>query len=554
MSNKIVTGLSLAFLWLLMFACASRIPPSGGPRDDKSPTLIGASPENNTVFFNSKKIILEFDEFIDLKAGGTKILIAPIPDIKPKFTLKRKSLWIEFKDTLAPNETYVISLDNSIADITEGNLVKDLRYVFSTGSYIDSLMLTGMCKDAFTGALLKDVTVMLYRSDEDSLPFKEMPRYFARTDEQGMFTIYNIKEGNYKLFALADGNDNYLFDNPSEKVAFLPDLISIRDSLVRLKEPLLLFKNPLPKQRIVKKTFKHPGLVNLGFAKPVDSLSVVVLHPENFQPIRFQYHRDRDSLDIWFPEVKDDSLKVILSFNDGMTKDDTVKFNTRRTSLKAGGKGARSSQTDTILKLRHPLAGGRFSPYDSLFFESPQPIRAVDASRTKLIKGEDTSFVNLLIKELDYRIFVPLSLKEDEEWKIIFLPGAVIDIYGQSNDTLNLQFKVLGERDFGAFEFQLKSDSLEKQNLVIQLYQKDQVLKSIPYMINQRIKFDKLKPGAYNIRLIMDENQNRRWDAGNYFEKRQPEEILSYPQVINIRAGWDTENIWEFDKGASGTG
>lgn len=554
MNNKIITGLSLAFLWLLVFACASRVPPSGGPRDDKAPTLLDAIPENNTVFFNSKKIILEFDEFIDLKAGGSKILIAPIPENKPKFTLKRKSLWIEFKDTLAPNETYVISLDNSIADITEGNLVKDLRYVFSTGSYIDSLMLSGSCKDAFTGEMLKDVTVMLYRSDEDSLPFKEMPRYFARSDEQGMFTIYNIKEGDYKLFALQDGNDNYLFDNPSEKVAYLPELISIRDSLARLKEPLLLFKNPLPKQRIVKKIFKHPGMVNLGFAKPVDTLSVEVLHPENFQPIRFQYLRDRDSLDIWFPEVNDDSLKIIFRFLDGITKDDTIKFNTRRTALKAGAKGARSSQADTVLKLRHPLAGGRFSPYDSLLFESPVPLRSVDASRTQLIKGEDTTQINFVFQELDFKVFVPLQLMEEEEWKMVLLPGAARDIYGHTNDTMNLQFKVLGERDFGTFEFQLKSDSLNKTNLVLQLYQKDKVIQSLAYKINDRIKFDKLKPGSYNIRLIVDENRNGRWDAGNYFEKRQPEEILAYPQVINIRAGWDTENIWEFDKATSGTG
>lgn len=554
MKSKIIIRWSLACLWLIINACASRVAPSGGPRDEKAPELIRSIPENNTVFFDSKKIIIEFDEFIDLKNGGTKILIAPIPENKPKYILKRKSVLIEFKDSLAKDETYVISLDNSIADITEGNLVKDLRYVFSTGSYIDSLMLTGSCKDAFAGDALKDVVVMLYRADEDSLPFKETPRYFAKTNEQGIFTIYNIKEGDYKLFALLDGNDNYLFDSPSEKIAYLPELIPIRDSLVMLKEPLLLFKNPLPKQRISKKNFKHPGLVNLGFAKPVDTLSIEVLHPEDFKAVRFQYFRDRDSLDIWFPEVKDDSLKVIFSFHDALIKDDTVKFNTRKPSLKAGGKGGRSSQADTVLKLKHSLAGGRFSPYDSLLFESPVPIRSVDASRTQLIKGEDTTQINFVFQELDFKVFVPLQLKEDEEWRMVLLPGAVRDIYGHSNDTMNLQFKVLSERDFGAFEFALKSDSLKKTNLVLQLYQKDKVIESLPYKINDRIKFDKLKPGSYNIRLIVDENQNGRWDAGNYFEKRQPEEILSYPQAINIRAGWDTENIWEFDKGATGSG
>jgi len=541
-----------SLILLCIVACASRVSPTGGPRDEVPPEVVSSNPENNSIFFNSKKITITFDEFIDLKNGGTNILITPIPEQKPKYVVKRKSLIIEFKDTLEKDATYVLSFDNSVADITESNLSKDFRYVFSTGSYIDSLILKGNCKDAFTGQATKDATVMLYKTDNDSLPFKTTPRYFARTDENGNFKIFNIKNGSYKLFVLEDSNANFLFDNPNESIGFLPNMIDVNDSVNVISEVIRLFRNPLPNQKLIKKSIDYPGVVHLSFAKPVDSLAINVIYPENLLPLKVNYLRNRDSIDIWFPRIDADSLKIIFAYGDEKIKSDTVKFTVRKPNMKIGGRTSKST-SDTTLKFQHPFIGNRFSPFDSVLFKFQRPIMRAESDKMILTRDEDTLQLRLDFNPLDFQVYAPLVVKEDETYNLLILPNAFKDIFGQSNDTVKLQFKVMNEREFGAFEFILQSDSLQKNNLVIQLYQKNEILESLPYVINQKIKFSKLKPGNYNIRLLVDENGNGKWDEGDYFSKRQAEEVLNYPQTINIRAGWDTENIWEYDKGMKKT-
>jgi hypothetical protein len=165
-----------------------------------------------------------------------------------------------------------------------------------------------------------------------------------------------------------------------------------------------------------------------------------------------------------------------------------------------------------------------------------------------IITKEDTINPRIVFSPLDQSAYVPMVFKDEQDYSITILPGCFTDLYNRTHDTISFVFKLMDERDFGAFDFKMLSDSLKYDHLLLQLYQKDKVLQSKKYTIGETVRFDKLKPGNYNLRLIVDENNNGKWDAGDYFSKKQAEVILHYPQTVNIRAGWDTENIWEYDK------
>lgn len=53
------------------------------------------------------------------------------------------------------------------------------------------------------------------------LPFDRI----SRTDSRGHFTIRGVAPGKYRIYALMDGNQNYLFDSKTEAVAFLDSLV-----------------------------------------------------------------------------------------------------------------------------------------------------------------------------------------------------------------------------------------------------------------------------------------------------------------------------------------
>lgn len=53
------------------------------------------------------------------------------------------------------------------------------------------------------------------------LPFDRI----SRTDSRGHFTIRGVAPGKYRIYALMDGNQNYLFDSKTEAIAFLDSLV-----------------------------------------------------------------------------------------------------------------------------------------------------------------------------------------------------------------------------------------------------------------------------------------------------------------------------------------
>src|SRR5690606_3950919 len=190
------------------------------------------SPANFSTHFDKKELIIQFDEYVKLKDVNKQLIVSPPLkhrlDITPYNATKQIS--IRFRDTLQPNTTYSLNFGQSIEDNNEGNKLQGYRYVFSTGSYIDSLSISGYVKDALDKDTESFVSVMLYEVNQefnDSIVYKENPRYITNTLDSIAFSLENIKEGNYLLIALQDKNNNNRFDPKQDKIGFHPEVISI---------------------------------------------------------------------------------------------------------------------------------------------------------------------------------------------------------------------------------------------------------------------------------------------------------------------------------------
>ena len=180
-------------LFLLIFGCASRQPPGGGPRDHDPPKLLKASPPNMTRFFKSKVIQLDFDEYFKLNNPYTEVTMSPTPTKVPEYKLKGKSIVIALKDTLEKNTTYVINFGKAIVDVDEGNILKNFTYVFSTGEHIDSLSVSGTVTNSITQQHEKDITVMLFPLNKDTAMYgKKKPTLYTTTDTSGNFSCSTL--------------------------------------------------------------------------------------------------------------------------------------------------------------------------------------------------------------------------------------------------------------------------------------------------------------------------------------------------------------------------
>ena len=223
-------------------SCANTTtPPSGGPKDTIPPVITEIYPALGAVNVPTQKtkLVLEFNEYVTVKDAKSLFLSPPL-EKAPKYKLKGKGVVVTFESDLDSNKTYTLDVTNAIADNNEGNMFPGFTLVFSTGSVIDSMVVTGIVQDCNNLEPLKGATVMLYKDHADSAIFLKRPDAAVKTDQWGFFCLRNIQDTVYRMYAIIDENNNNKYDPDAEKVAFIDTLIRpvvvVNDSLPELQK------------------------------------------------------------------------------------------------------------------------------------------------------------------------------------------------------------------------------------------------------------------------------------------------------------------------------
>lgn len=218
---NIVTVSAIA---LSTLSCANIGTPEGGPRDYAPPVMVNCNPQPGTVNFKGDKVVITFDEIINVKDQYKKVIISPAPKEQPAIRPLGKKITIEFREDLLPATTYVIDFSNSIEDNNEGNVLDGFAIAFSTGDEIDSLRVSGMVLQAKDLEPMQHVFVGVHKNLDDSafstLPFDRL----TRTNDRGEFTLLGLEPGKYRIYALNDVDGDYKLAR-TEDCAWIDDII-----------------------------------------------------------------------------------------------------------------------------------------------------------------------------------------------------------------------------------------------------------------------------------------------------------------------------------------
>jgi len=76
-------------------------------------------------------------------------------------------------------------------------------------------------------------------------------------------------------------------------------------------------------------------------------------------------------------------------------------------------------------------------------------------------------------------------------------------------------------------------------------------LQKISILEDGKIEFPFLKPDKYRIRVIMDTNQNGKWDTGYLADNLQPEKVLYFPKIIKVRSNFEIQESLAIDYDAN---
>jgi uncharacterized protein (DUF2141 family) len=521
----------ILFLLILLSGCARRGRPEGGPKDFDKPIMVKTEPEFKSLHFKSKEIKIYFDEYIKLDNVTSQLIVSPPlkypPIISPQGT-PSKRITIKLKDTLQENTTYTFNFGQSIIDNTEGNILENFKYIFSTGDYIDSLEVKGTIKDAFDLEMKEKPTLMLYRVNEnfkDSIIYSDKPMYVGSTLDSVNWNITNIKAGKYLLLALNDKSKNYKFNPKEDKIGFASGYITVpKDTSYNIS----LFSEVLPFRLASKPVESAIGHIIFGYEGDATGFSVKAISkvPADFNSIS-TFDKEKDTLHYWFKNFDKDSLRVQLTKNK-IIDTVTVKFFAKEMdSLKL------KISTSGTLHLR-----------DTFKLISNVPIVEIDTSKIYFINKDSVrvAYSVLIAKNKEDLVF---NFEKDleEKYRIQILPGAITDFYGTQNDSLKVQFRTNKVSNYSSVFLTLKN--IKSYPIIVNLLNDSGKVVATKYSENQEeYQFINLQPSRFMVRIIYDTNKNKKWDSGNFLLKQQPEEVYYFKNIITAKANWEAIEVF----------
>ena len=587
--------------FLLLVSCAKMGQPDGGWYDETPPRVIGATPADGATNVKAKKVNIYFDEFIKVDNPTEKVVVSPPQLEAPEIKGAGKRIQVSLVDSLKPNTTYTIDFSDAISDNNEGNPMGNYTYSFSTGAVIDTMEVSGYVLESENLEPIKGILVGLYSDQADSA-FKTKPMLrVSRTDSRGRFVIKGVAPGNYRIYALQDMDGNYMFNQKSEKIAFTHDLIvpsskpDVRqdttwiDSLhIKsidqvnythfLPDDIVLraFTEPLTDRYLLKSERPKANYFSLFFSYGDSILPQIKgLNFDADNAFILEKSEKMDSLTYWLKDtalVNQDTLSIELTYRktDDSTKVlvnqiDTLELLSKEPyakRMKAKEKELadwtkkqeklkkKGQPYDTVMAVK-PLdvqvsVSSQLDPDQNILFTFPTPLAKADTAGIHLYAKHDTLWYRAALE------FLPVGNRKyelrgewrpDIEYSLEVDSAAFTDIYGLSSKPIKQGFKVNSLDTYGTLLVNITS--LNDQPLLVQLLNgQDQVVKQVK-AVNGVAEFYYLNPEKYYMRVIVDRNDNGKWDTGDYDKDEQAEEVYYYPEAIECKAKWDLTESWD---------
>ena len=534
---------------ILVFAsCAKEQMPTGGPKDTIPPIVIKSIPLDLSTNFKGKKIKFFFNKHIQLNNIKKELIISP--NINKKYSTKLlkggKILEMTLTQPLDSNTTYTFNFQKAIQDVTEKNVLKDAIFTFSTGEALDSLSVSGNIFQLLSNLPQKEAVVALFKSNDTLNIFNSTPRYFTLTDEKGNFSIENIKNNNYRIYAFKTKGNALKAALKNNSYGFLPDTLKLDSNISDLKIPLV---NKNLNELKVKKAIPSGKYFEIGFNKEIENYQIINLSDsilsynllEDRQTIRFY---NTDSL------KPADSLRVKLMAKDSIENKIEGEY---AVSFKASKrKSAEFSQKiienpkryinrkfDTKIWFSKPI---RSTTQDSIFFFFDS-LNVISINPETDFKWNDTRNeveIQKLLR-LDTIITandsIPTPTFTRVELKIN--KGAFISVENDSSATNSKNLTFVSEEKVGIIMGKI---STNYPHYTIQLLNKR--LTVVDEIKNvKEYTFKNVDPGTYQIRVLIDENENGKWEIGNILKNIPPDPVYFFPETISLRENWEVNDI-----------
>ena len=592
----------ILMLVIIGYSCASMGTPDGGPYDEMPPKFVGSSPKLHAVNTKNKKLELEFDEFIKLEKAAEKVVVSPPQLDQPEIKVLGKKVVIELIDTLKDSTTYTIDFSDAIVDNNEGNPMGHFTYSFSTGASIDTMEVSGTVLNAADLEPIKGIQVGLHKNLNDTaftkLPFDRV----SRTDSRGHFSIRGVAPGKYRIYALMDGNQNYLFDSKTEAIAFSDSIIipsmmpaTRQDTIWKdtltidtiktvgytrfMPDDIILrvFKEENTRQYFSRSQRDKENHFILKFSAKADTLPTLKgLNFDEKDAFVIEPNAGNDSICYWIKDslvYQMDTLEIQMdylytdSLNQLVPKTDTIYLANKLTRAQKEKLAKKEAEEKEKERKKKEKKGEKIEPEPTPFLkmnvDAPsafdinknilltfeEPVVRIDTSAIRVNVKEDTLWVKtpfLFVADsvIPRQYEILASWEPEKEYQLQIDSAAIIGLYGLHSNKVEQTLKVKKQDEYGTLLLNLPG--VEQSCIVELMDNSGKVLRQQAVTPEGTADFYYLAPNTkYYIRMFNDRNGNKVWDTGVFEKGIQPEEVYYFPKVWEMKANFEFEETWD---------
>ena len=595
---------ALLMLMIVVYSCASMGNPDGGPYDEEPPKFVRSTPKPFAINSKEKKVTIEFDEFIKLEKAAEKVVVSPPQLEQPEIKASGRKVVVGLVDSLRPNTTYTIDFADAIVDNNEGNPLGNYAFTFSTGTTIDTMEVSGTVLSASDLEPVKNIQVGLHSDLSDSAFMKKPFDRVSRTDSRGHFSIRGIAPGKYRIYALMDGNQNYLFDSKTEMIAF-------SDSII-----IPAMEDAMRQDTIWKDSLTIDTIKSVGYTRFLpDDIILRAFKEENDRQYLTRSERDKENHFVLTFSARADTLPTLKGLNFDERDAFIIEKTDRNDSICYWIKDSLIYQMDTLeiqmdylatdtldrlvpqadtLFLANKLTRAEREKLEAKAAEEKEKERKKKEKKGEKIEPEPTKFLTLNVDapsafDLDRNVYlsfdepvasidtaaIHMEIKKDSLWEeipFLFVSDSVLPrkyeilaewepekeyqlsidsmafkgVYGLHTNKVKQTMKVKKLNEYGTIL--LNITGADSTAVVELLDGSGKVLRQQWITPQNTADFYYLNPGTkFYIRLFNDRNGNGVWDTGKYSEHLQPEEVYYFPKVWEMKANFDFEENWNIN-------
>ena len=595
---------ALLMLMIVVYSCASMGNPDGGPYDEEPPKFVRSTPKPFAINSKEKKVTIEFDEFIKLEKAAEKVVVSPPQLEQPEIKASGRKVVVGLVDSLKPNTTYTIDFADAIVDNNEGNPLGNYAFTFSTGTTIDTMEVSGTVLGASDLEPVKNIQVGLHSDLSDSAFMTKPFDRVSRTDSRGHFSIRGIAPGKYRIYALMDGNQNYLFDSKTEMIAF-------SDSII-----IPAMEDAMRQDTIWKDSLTIDTIKSVGYTRFLpDDIILRAFKEENDRQYLTRSERDKENHFVLTFSARADTLPTLKGLNFDERDAFIIEKTDRNDSICYWIKDSLIYQMDTLeiqmdylatdtldrlvpqtdtLFLANKLTRAEREKLEAKAAEEKEKERKKKEKKGETIEPEPTKFLTLNVDapsafDLDRNVYlsfdepvasidtaaIHMEIKKDSLWEEIpfmFVADSVMPrkyeilaewepekeyqlsidsmafrgMYGLHTNKVKQTMKVKKLDEYGTIL--LNITGADSTAVVELLDGSGKVLRRQRITPQNTADFYYLNPGTkFYIRLFNDRNGNGVWDTGKYSEHSQPEEVYYFPKVWEMKANFEFEENWDIN-------